>query len=184
MTMVATWLPLIVEGNRRSQAKPLEKAFYIAVSTFVYLSSLVAETAAVLAFAITGRAYFSATYDAADGRNSLKKAGRSSFLSSRLPQTSDVQLRSRGSPGPQRFSYYPNSPLVFLAEFLLGWAFLVALFKWRNLWFAAQAVALISSQMLQKLGLRNALVRMLAIAPFLGIVGLFLLIGWQLLTRR
>ena len=165
LTMAGTWLPLLAEPRHESRASTAAKVRYLAVSTFVYLAGLLAEVTAILAFVITGRAYFRATYDAgADHTHACEKgSGRSKVWIA---------------------ASHPNHWWVFGADTLLGAGFAAALIEWRNLWFAGPAIALMLSPIVRSAGFQNRLVRILVALPFLLMLSLFVLIGWQLLHAR
>ena len=161
LTMVGTWLPLLAESRRESHASILAKLRYLVTSTFAYLAGLLAEATAILAFVVTGRAYFRATYDASAG------------------DTRDRQSVSAGLKG-----WHPNHWLLFVAEFALGIGFAAALIAWRNLWFGGPTIALMLSPVVRLIGFQNRIVRTLAAVPWLLVLALFVLIGWQLLHAR
>ena len=103
--------------------------FFMA-STFAHLAGLVAESLAVLAFAISGKATFRATNDAAEGNS--------------------ARGTTRGRPRISNF--HPNHPLVFGLEIVVGVGFLAAVWVHRNLWFLGPGTALLLSPVVARLG--------------------------------
>jgi len=132
MMAIALFAPLL-PAMLAFWRKPGRAFEYVAASQFVFLSSLVAETASLLAFLLTGKAVFRNTQDA------------------------DAQA-PRG--------FHPNHPLVRAAELAAG--ALMAWLGWRtkNLWFWSPAAALLTSWIVEKLGWRHPIARLIVAVPF------------------
>lgn len=149
-TMLIPLIPVIIDWRR----SPLRVFRFLAVSTYVYLSSLVVETVAIGAYLATGTAVFWNTYDAAHLR----------------PQKATA--------------YHPNHPAVFGAEVGVGLLLAAVGCVTKNLWFIAPALALLLSPLLQRVGWKPRWMRMLTYAPCLialfiiGIVTLDLAVNW------
>jgi len=142
LTIFSPMLPVIFDLRKQ----PRKLFQYLAVSNFVYLACLVAEAASVLAFLVTGKAFFRNTHDAAQEKKiSLKDFFR---------------------------EYHPNHPVVFAAELVMGAILFWIGWRTKNLWFMAPAIALLLSPPMRVIGWTNSWMRKLTYIPFA--IGIFI----------
>ncbi len=177
LTMLGPSLPLVAESIvarcrrqgkgsadgerwRTPQLGGLRLLHYLAASAFVYLAGLVAEAWAVAAYALTGKAYFRTTNDAAD------------------------PAHGKGGVRAGWNGWSVNHPLVFALEGLAGAGFLWAVLAHRNLWFLGPGAALLLSPFVAGLGWKHPAMRALSWVPFLAAAALLGAIGWQLARGR
>jgi hypothetical protein len=143
LTIFSPMLPVIFDLRKQ----PKKMLQYLAVSNFVYLACLVCETASILAFLVTGKAFFRNTHD----ESKEKRIGLKEFFR----------------------EYHPNHPVVWLTEILVGAALLWIGWRTRNLWYAAPASALLISPLVGRIGWDKRWVRGLTWVPFA--VGTFII---------
>jgi len=146
MMMLTVFLPTIpVMYDLRKQ--PGKMIRFVVAANFVYLAGLLVETLSLIAFLVTGKAFFRNTHDASEPKR--------------------FYLRDIAA------GFHANHPLVYVGEIILGAGFLFLCWRNKNLWFSVPGTALLLSPLMRWVGWENRWIRILIWVPFL--IGIFIL---------